>query len=63
MCSGLFALGLEGSIPTPGWELPAQLEVLHLGDNSLSGKLPTEWSLPAKLSMINLEGNDFSGGF
>lgn len=37
-CRSLSGLGLNGSIPEEGWELPERLQTLVLTNNSISGR-------------------------
>lgn len=49
-CRKLTSMGLQGSIPSPGgWQLPATLQVLGLGNNSIKGSIPSDWQLPSGL--------------
>lgn len=61
MCSWLPDLGLEGTIPLGGWQLPASLESLGLQGNALSGPLPSNWHLPEGLITLFLSQNALEG--
>jgi Leucine-rich repeat (LRR) protein len=60
-CKLLTSRGLEGSVPPDGWDLPPLLEVLSLGNNSISGTLPPAWQLPPALQQLFLWGNPIFG--
>ena len=49
---------LTGSFPQPS-QLPANLALMDLSDNRLSGSLPS--TLPPKLTVLNASGNTLSG--
>lgn len=60
-CSNLLQLGLEGTLPSDGWDLPPQLMGLFLADNRISGQLPEAWHLPAPLLHLVLYNNSIGG--
>lgn len=60
-CSNLLQLGLEGTLPSDGWDLPPQLMGLFLGSNRISGQLPEAWHLPAPLLHLVLYNNSIGG--
>lgn len=51
--------GLEGTVHA--WELPSTLTNLDLGNNRLTGSLPSSWNLPSGLDSIFLSGNNLEG--
>lgn len=48
--------------PVQNWELPPQLEILDLSDNTLEGPYPIGLKLPDSLYILALNRNTLSGG-
>lgn len=63
MRRSLFNVGLQGTMPTDGWDLPQGLVLLNLAGNDLQGPLPVEWpGAPPNLVRLEFYENQLTGG-
>eukprot|EP00873_Tetraselmis_striata_P028051 jgi/Tetstr1/448315/TSEL_035599.t1 len=51
----------NGTLPGLAWAALTRLQRINLGDNNLTGTIPTEWSAMISLRSLTLSGNNLTG--